>query len=102
MYRNVGQPTITDIKGFNALANNQKNLERWGLPEEVRLMLLDWCAANYGGSATDVIAEAVTEHIERRKAHEPEMKKRFDAARIRRIGGTKMKVVPIKGDTDKR
>jgi hypothetical protein len=100
MYKNVGQPTTTDIRASKPLANNQKNLERWGLPEEVRLMLLDWCAANYGGSATDVISEALTEHIERRKADEPEMAKRFKAARDRRVGGTKPKVVSITPGSD--
>lgn len=78
------------------MANNQKNLARWGLSEEARLLLLDWCAANYSASATDVISEALVEHIERRKSGEPEMKKRFDAARNRRTGGVKPKIVSVK------
>jgi hypothetical protein len=78
--------------------NKQKNLKRWGLSDEIRLMLLDWCAANYGGSATEIVEDALREHIEGRKANEPEMRKRFDAARARRVGGTKPKIVPIKED----
>lgn len=59
-------------------------------------MVLDWLVANYNGEAADLIDEAVKTHIEARLNNEPEMRKRFNAARARRIGGTKPKVVPMK------
>ncbi|HJR57054.1 MAG TPA: hypothetical protein VJ798_10775 [Rhizomicrobium sp.] len=74
-----------------------KNLERWGLKEEIRLLLLDWCAANYGATATEIVEEALQEHIQRRR-NEPEMEKRFKAARDRRLGGSKPKVVKLAND----
>lgn len=94
-YANVGLPTIADIGPGNSLPNKQKNLSRWGLSDEIRLMLLDWCAASYQGSATDVVEEAVRQHIEGRLDLEPEMRKRFEAARKRRTGDKKPKLVPL-------
>lgn len=36
-----------------------KTLARLGLDAETTTLLLDWCAANYGASATNVIEEAL-------------------------------------------
>jgi hypothetical protein len=47
--------------------------------------LTDFCAANYSGSKTEVIREALREHIQRR-LNEPEMRTRFDRARKERLG----------------
>lgn len=60
-------------------------------------MVLDWLAASYSGEAQDLICEAVKTHIQGRLDSEPEMLKRFNAARIRRTGTKKPKVVPING-----
>jgi hypothetical protein len=47
--------------------------------------LTDFCAANYKGSKTEVIREAIDEHI-RRRLQEPEMRARFETARRNRLG----------------
>lgn len=60
-------------------------------------MVLDWLAANYNGEAAQLIDEAVSGHIEARLNDEPEMRKRFNSARMRRVGSKKPKIVPIKG-----
>jgi hypothetical protein len=61
----------------------------------VRLKLLDWLAASYKGEAAELINEAVEAHIDQRLDNEPEMRKRFNAARAKRIAGGRPKVVPI-------
>lgn len=58
--------------------------KKLGLGEPLASMLRDFCAANYKTAALDVIREAVKEHIDRRLA-EPEMKKRYEAARATRL-----------------
>jgi hypothetical protein len=48
--------------------------------------LTDFCAANYDGSKTEVVREALEEHIGRR-LQEPEMRARFDRERRKRLSG---------------
>lgn len=49
--------------------------------------LKDFCSANYGCPQIEVIRAAIDELIDRRLDAEPEMRRRFDAARKRRVGG---------------
>ena len=49
--------------------------------------LADFSAANYDGSKTKVIREALEEHINRR-LQEPEMRARFDRERRKRLSGS--------------
>jgi hypothetical protein len=48
--------------------------------------LADFCAANYKGSQTEVIREALAEHIKRRLSREPVLQSRFEEARKKRLG----------------
>ena len=50
--------------------------------------LADFCFANYGCSKTEVIREALEQHIGGRLKAEPVMKERFEKARKRRLGET--------------
>jgi hypothetical protein len=60
------------------------NDKRFQLGEELAVLLADFCAANYGAPAVEVIREAVSEHIAKRLEN-PEMKERYEAARRRRL-----------------
>lgn len=59
--------------------------KRLGLPEPLASDLLDFRAANYSAPEINVVAEALREHIDRR-LEEPEIKKRFEDARRKRLG----------------
>jgi hypothetical protein len=59
---------------------------RLDLGEPLESDLTDFCAANYKGSKTEVIREALEEHIQQRLS-EPVMRVRFDKARKKRLGG---------------
>jgi hypothetical protein len=52
---------------------------------------LNFRAANYNASEMEVVREALREHMDRR-LQEPEMKRRFDEARRRRIGSNGDKI----------
>lgn len=69
------------------------------LGEPYASMLRDFCAANYGAPALNVIREAVKEHIERR-LEEPGMKSRYEAARRERLGIDKsvVRLAPKNGE----
>jgi hypothetical protein len=58
---------------------------RLELGEPLASDLADFCTANYNGSQTEVIREALSEHIQGRLAREPVIKARFEAARERRL-----------------
>jgi hypothetical protein len=49
--------------------------------------LIDFCRANYNGSQTEVIREALTEHIHGRLSREPILQSRFNEARRKRLEG---------------
>ena len=58
---------------------------RLKLPEPLASDLMDFRAANYQAQETEVVQEALRDHIDRR-LQEPEIKRRFDAARAKRLG----------------
>jgi hypothetical protein len=60
---------------------------RLDLGEPLASDLADLCAASYKGSQTEVIREALAEHIARR-LEEPVMRARFNAARQKRLAET--------------
>ena len=101
MYTYVGLRTTTDVVAVKWLIS-MKNLSRFGFDEETTALLLDWCAANYKAQATEIICEAVKQHIRGRLDREPEMQKRLEAARKRRTGETKPKVVQMKSTDEKQ
>jgi Arc/MetJ-type ribon-helix-helix transcriptional regulator len=61
---------------------------RLKLPEPLASDLLDFRAANYRAQESEIVQEALREHIDRR-LEEPEMKKRFEQARETRLKRTK-------------
>jgi hypothetical protein len=69
--------------------------KRLGFDEPLASDLLDFRSANYNAAEMEVIREALREHIDRR-LQEPEMKKRFDDARRKRLGinGDKIRLLP--------
>ena len=58
--------------------------------------LADFCAAHYGAPEKHVIRAALEFFIQDRLAKEPEMRKRFEEARKRRLGaaGNNIKLLP--------
>jgi hypothetical protein len=69
--------------------------KRLGFDEPLAGDFLDFRAANYSASEMEVIREALREHIDRRLAGEPELRRRFEAARRKRLGdnGDKLRVL---------
>lgn len=59
---------------------SDKKVGRYKLGEPCLSLIADFSAANYNAPEVEIIREAIQEHIERR-LKEPEMKRRFDAAR---------------------
>ena len=59
---------------------------RLGLGEPIQGQLADFCAAHYNASERDVIRTALEAFISQRLEAEPEMRKRFDEARRKRLG----------------
>jgi hypothetical protein len=59
---------------------------RLGLGEPIQGLLADFCAAHYNASERDVIRTALEVFISQRLEAEPEMRKRFDDARKKRLG----------------
>ncbi|MBI3452306.1 MAG: hypothetical protein HY057_05635 [Rhodospirillales bacterium] len=59
---------------------------RWKLHEPLANELLDFCEAHRGAPEQRIIADALRAFIDERLAAEPELKKRFDAARQKRLG----------------
>jgi hypothetical protein len=51
--------------------------------------LIDFCAANYNGEKTEVIREALAEHIRGRLKREPALRARFEQARKNRLARVK-------------
>ena len=59
--------------------------------------LADFCAAHYGPPEKNIIKEALTFFIQDQLAREPEVRKRFEDARKKRLGaagGANIKVMP--------
>ncbi len=69
------------------------NDKKLGLGEPTASMLKDFCAANYGAPAINIIRDAVQGHIENRLENS-EMKERYESARKERLGITE-KIVQL-------
>jgi Arc/MetJ-type ribon-helix-helix transcriptional regulator len=69
------------------------------LPEPLASDVEDFLAASYHGRESDLVHEALREHIDRR-LEEPEMKRRFERARASRLGRHKepLKLITPNGD----
>lgn len=66
-------------------------------PEPLNSDLADFCEANYYASSKRVIEVALRHFIDARLANEPELRKRFDEARRKRlgaVGGGNVTVLP--------
>jgi hypothetical protein len=59
---------------------------RSGLGEPIQSLLADFCAAHYNAPERDVIRTALDIFIHQQLEAEPEMRKRFDDARKKRLG----------------
>jgi hypothetical protein len=64
----------------------RSNDGRLKLGDPLATELADFCAANYGAPEIEIIREALREHLARRLG-EPEMRKRVEEARKRRLEG---------------
>ena len=59
---------------------------RLGLGEPWQSMLNDFCAAHYNAPERDIIRTALDFFVQNRLEAEPEVKKRFEEARRKRLG----------------
>jgi len=66
------------------VAAPRKTGSRAALGREIDELLADFCAANYGAYAVNVVREAVRDHIARRLAEEPDLRERFESAKQQR------------------
>ncbi len=64
---------------------------RLGFDEPLASDFLDFRPANYNAPEMEVIREGLREHIDRR-LQEPEMRKRFDEIRRKRLGSSSDKI----------
>jgi len=64
----------------------EKLIGRWKLPVSLTHDLEDFCEAHRGAPENRIIADAVRALIDERLKAEPELKKRFDEARRKRLG----------------
>jgi len=73
----------------------QKKLFELG--EELRASLGDFCEAHYGAPQSRIVREALQAFIEDQLAAEPELRKRFDWARERRLSkaGQNVRVLEV-------
>lgn len=67
---------------------------RWKLREPLASDLADFCEAHRGAPEGRIIADALRVFIDERLVAEPELKKRFDEARQKRLGA-KEKIVHL-------
>ena len=58
---------------------------RLNLGEPWNSKLADFCTIHYGVDGVKVIREALDEHIDRRLAQEPALRRRFDEERRKRL-----------------
>lgn len=71
---------------------------RLDLGPELEAKLADFCTAFYKASKTEIIRQALEEHIDSVLASEPERKRRYDDVRRDRLGLSKRVVTLIKSD----
>jgi len=78
--------------------SNPSKGARLGLGEPWQSMLSDFCAAHYNAPERDMIRAALDFFIQNRLEAEPEVKKRFDEARKKRLGlsDSVVRIVPKK------
>jgi hypothetical protein len=77
----------------------QSKGSRIGLGEPWQGMLADFCAAHYNAPERDIIRAALDFFIQNRLAAEPEMRKRYEDARGKRLGNSNNIVqIVSKGD----
>jgi len=57
--------------------------------------LADFCTAHYGAPEREIIRAAVRSFIDSQLDTEPELRKRYDAAKKARLGGGQPKVVKL-------
>jgi len=58
----------------------------YNLGDETSSLLQDFCEAHYGAPEVRIIREAVRSFVDQSLCAEPELKKRFEAARRQRLG----------------
>jgi hypothetical protein len=77
------------------MANKSKG-SRFGLGEPWQGLLADFCAAHYNAPERDIIRAALDSFIQSQLNLEPEMKKRFEDARKKRLGqsGEIVRLIP--------
>ncbi|HYL33876.1 MAG TPA: hypothetical protein VEU53_12090 [Stellaceae bacterium] len=75
----------------------EKLIGRWKLPESLAFMLQDFSEAHRGAPDHRLIADALAAFIADRLDKEPELKKRYEEARrkrLRLVEGDNVKVLP--------
>lgn len=70
----------------------------WGEP--LAGDLADFCAAHYGAPEREIVRAALRAFIDAQLDAEPEMRKRYDAAKKLRIGGETPKIVKLRPDSE--
>ena len=76
---------------------NDQPKGRWKLREPLASEFLDFCEAHRGAPEHRIIADALRAFIDERLAAEPELKKRYEEARRKRLGiieGGNVSVLP--------
>lgn len=78
--------------------SKQSKGSRFGLGEPWQSMLADFCSAHYNAPERDIVRTALDFFIQNRLDAEPEVKKRFEEARRRRLGvsNSVVRIVPKK------
>jgi hypothetical protein len=71
---------------MRAMAKHEKLVGRWKLPESLFYELQDFSEAHRGAPDHRLIADALRAFIADRLDAEPELKKRFEEARRKRLG----------------
>jgi hypothetical protein len=72
---------------------------KWGIGDPLWSDLLDFAEAHRGSPINRLIEDALRAFIDDRLKAEPELRKRFDAAREERLGA-KAKVTPLRSVKD--
>ena len=73
---------------------------RYGFKGQLKDDLADFCEAHRGSPENRIIHDAVRAFIDERLTAEPELKKRFEEARSKRLGTAEavVRLVPKNGD----
>lgn len=76
--------------------------ELFDLGDDLSLRLTDFCEASRGAPRARIVREALDEFITEQLAAEPQLRKRYDAARAKRLGLLGEKVRVLKGGSHDR